>query len=207
MRKIRPDYTYLREDDIMFAYRKYHPKDVFPVYYQGYDLNWDEHQWSDGEGTIYGDQELVFVEKKDWDKQRQLKTPTTFSVKQAKKVTEVGREALKQMHTEMAKKEPEEPKKEMTDLWLSPYGEVIKCEPGSWKHATTAGKILNERYGYKYDTDYPELGWDDELERKGWVRWTSCTGCGWILRPEVKPTASQLDKIFELTGYIPDDIW
>ena len=199
MKKIKPDYDNLRESDVMFAYRKRHPDDVFPVYYQGYDPNWSEHQWSDGEGETFGDQELVFVEEKDWQKKRQQAFFPFSSVEQAEKVTEAGKKALRQMIEEL--------KKKMSDIWVSPYGEIIKCEPGSWKHAATAGKILNERYGYNLDTDYPELGWDDELEHKGWIRWTSCTGCGWILRPDVKPTTEQLNKIYELTGEIPDDIW
>lgn len=191
MKKIKPDYTNLSIGDVMFAYRKHHPKDVFPVYYQGYDKNWSEHQWYDGEDETFGDQELVFVDEMEWKKES--------SVEEANKVTETGKkkpqEVLKQL------------KKEMSDIWLSPYGEIIRCEPGSWKHATTAGKILNERYGHNLNTDYPELGWDDVLEHKGWVRWTSCTGCGWIFRPDVKPTTDQLDKIYELTGEIPEDIW
>ncbi len=195
MKKIKPDYAKLEVDSIMFAYRKRHPEDVFPVYYLGYDKNWDEHQWTDGEGETFGDMELMFVSEKDWQNQRQNIFVPFGGVEKAKKVTEAGKKALREMIDKMY------------DLWVSPYGEVIKCEPGTWKHATTAGKILNERYGYNLDTDYPELGWDDELEHKGWIRWTSCTGCGWILRPDVKPTTDQLNKIFELTGEIPDDIW
>ena len=174
VKKIKPDYDSLREDDVMYAYRKRHPKDVFPVYYFGYDKNWDEQQWTDGEGTTFADNELVFIDAEDY-----------FHPKPKKK-----------------KKEP------MTDLWLSPYGEVIKCDgAGGWKHAQKAGEILNKRYGCNYFLPYKQIEWTDELEHKGWIRWTSVTGCGWILRPDVKPTTDQLDKIFELTGEIPEDIW
>jgi hypothetical protein len=180
MKTIKPDYAKLQVDDLMIAYRKHHPKDgVFPVSYDGYDKNWNCIVWHDLEGTTYFENELVFVDESEYDKQRGI----------------------------LPKDEPVKPQKTMVDCWLSPYGEVIKCEPGSWKHAATAAKILNERYGYSLNPELPELGWDDILERKGWCRWTSCTGCGWILRPDVKPTTDQLNKIFELTGYIPDDIW
>lgn len=38
-------------------------KGTFPVYYQGYDKNWDEYLWADGEGNVYAEgTEIVIVD-------------------------------------------------------------------------------------------------------------------------------------------------
>lgn len=66
MKKIKPDYSSLEEGDIIFAYVKRCPNDVFPAYYQGYDKNWDEYQWTDGDGSLFSDKELVFVDIKKY---------------------------------------------------------------------------------------------------------------------------------------------
>lgn len=71
MKKITPNYAKLVEESIMFAYLKGKPKEIFPVYYQGYDNNWDEQQWADGEGETYSDTQLVFVDTDDWRKENQ----------------------------------------------------------------------------------------------------------------------------------------
>lgn len=35
----------------------------FHVYYQGYDKNWDEYLWADGEGNIYAEgTEIIIVD-------------------------------------------------------------------------------------------------------------------------------------------------
>ncbi len=61
MKTIKPDYSKFETDDILFAYvKKRKPRDIFPAYYQGYDKNWDEYQWADGEGTMFSDVELFF---------------------------------------------------------------------------------------------------------------------------------------------------
>lgn len=65
MKKITPYYQTLEEGDIIFAYVKKKPNEVFPAYYQGYDKNWEEHFWSNGEGTVFSDKELVFVDGKN----------------------------------------------------------------------------------------------------------------------------------------------
>ena len=65
-KQVTPNYSELRESDVMFAHKKGKPNDVFPVYYLGYDPNWDEQQWTDGEGETFGDQELIFVDGKGW---------------------------------------------------------------------------------------------------------------------------------------------
>jgi len=92
----------------------------------------------------------------------------------------------------------------INDCWVSPYGEVVYLEKtGRWLHAKTAGKILNENYGYDFDLSDPHIYWLNLLHSRGWIRYSNCMNTGWIYNPYTI-TEDQKQKIFELTGEIID---
>lgn len=44
-------------------FKKKKNSEPFQVYYQGYDSNWGEYLWADGEGTVYAeDSEIVIID-------------------------------------------------------------------------------------------------------------------------------------------------
>ena len=87
--------------------------------------------------------------------------------------------------------------------WLSPLGEVRYCK---LNHGLEAVSIIEEKYNdpaneellEKYGFDY-----DLFLEDKGWIKYTHNTsGCPMWAFGCRRLTKKQLDKMFELTGYI-----
>ena len=84
------------------------------------------------------------------------------------------------------------------DGWLSPFGEWFPC--AYWGHCFKAEAILKERYPVLFkeiDEDYSL--YTQKLEELGWIRYKTDLH-KWILQIHAKPTASQKDKAFELTG-------
>lgn len=101
----------------------------------------------------------------------------------------------------------------MKDCWLSPEGEVIYCS-GKWAHGGTAWGIMEENLGLDIDIiddlDRTHGSLTAALESLGWIRYTTlpnyATGgyddIGWVINDKYKPTKNQIDKMFDLTGYI-----
>ena len=92
----------------------------------------------------------------------------------------------------------------MKDCWLDPYGKVYMCS-GIWSHNRDAEKILIEQYGFEdefeIDDKYPFDTATEVLSKVyGWVRYSTCANRGWCFSK--KPTQSQRDKMFDLTGYV-----
>ena len=105
----------------------------------------------------------------------------------------------------------------MKECWISPYGEVIYTS-GEWEHASTAAKILFERYNdgsWKSVQDvwyYTASNWTsytptDLLQEKGWIRYSTISNT-WIVGEDydIYPTTEQKDKMYELNGFIYDEI-
>jgi len=98
----------------------------------------------------------------------------------------------------------------MTDCWLSPYGVIYECQP--YGHDDVAQMILGDEFpieDYRSWIDRAEeLGfrrsYPETLEYRGWVRFSTCFN-KWCWREGYQPTRDQLNKMFDLTGFVPED--
>lgn len=101
--------------------------------------------------------------------------------------------------------------KTIKSCWLSPTGEVWYCN----NHTSEAEYIIEKLYKKLYPgckmceilKDYRQSP-ECFLEKHGWIKYFNREGYpykGWVILTETtRPTKKQLDKMFELTGYIPD---
>ena len=98
----------------------------------------------------------------------------------------------------------------MTDCWVSPYGQVYECPP--FGHDDIAQMILADEFPIDnvrlWIDRADELGffrsYPETLERRGWVRYTSCTH-NWAWRPGYTPTTDQLNAMFDFNGFVLDE--
>ena len=96
--------------------------------------------------------------------------------------------------------------KTIESCWLSPTGEVWYCNNHSSEAEYIIKKLYPGRKLYEITKDYrfsPEYF----LEKHGWIKYFNRDGYpykGWIILETTRPTQKQLDKMFELTGFIPD---
>lgn len=94
------------------------------------------------------------------------------------------------------------------DFWLSPDGEVHNCI----SHVGMADDIIRERgwmeelFELYENKQIWSLNPESFLEKKGWIKhcdrpWYH----GWCIPLGTKLTQAQIDKIYELSGEVPED--
>ena len=89
----------------------------------------------------------------------------------------------------------------MYHCWVSPKGEVIACN----NHDVKAWKIILERFGIRpADVREPSVFLGD----KRWIAYNNhpCNVGWWIYYCSEGPTQAQIDKVYELTGDIYDEV-
>lgn len=93
--------------------------------------------------------------------------------------------------------------KVINTCWLSPSGEVFWC-PGT--HIAKAEDIIRDLYP---NVNIEKVVAESFLEDLGWIKYVNHDWephiRSWILNPYKNLTKKQLDKMYELTGYLPPD--